>query len=134
MTKLANTPGPWFATDVEDVHDRDGTLSYTNTHPLDARGLRDGRCWSVSTDPKRAGWSTDMGHSDYGLNEANARLMAAAPEMKAALRVAVATIVEMEAYNDTPDMKADPVWRRIRSDGETALRQIEAALAKAEVR
>lgn len=127
-----HTPGPWFATAVEDVHDRDGSLSYTNTHPEDARGLRDGRCWTVSTDPKRAGWSTDMGHSDYGLNEANARLMAASPEMKAALHLAVASIVEMEAYSHTPDTASDPVWRRVRANGATALQQIEAALTKAE--
>lgn len=115
----AHTPGPWYATNVEDTQDRNGTLSYANTHPEDNRGLRDGNCWTVSLDPEQAGWATDMGHSDYGLNEANARLMAAAPDLLKALKMILAPATQR--------------WRALPADSyeKTAIHIAEAAIAKA---
>lgn len=76
LTKTA-TPGPWFPTLAPD------RLRYTMTARL-GEGA-----WTVSTDPRLPGWRTDSGHFEYGVIEADARLMAAAPRMLAALKRAL---------------------------------------------
>lgn len=67
------TRGPWFATNV-DYPDGGGFGS----HEEDAT-------WTVSADPSVAGWRHDGGYPGYGVTEANAHLMAAAPDLYAAL-------------------------------------------------
>ena len=72
----------WFATKAEYWEGQwaNGTMS---------AGREYGECiWSVSTDPNAPGWNTDGGTSGYGVPEDVARLMAAAPDLLAALKAA----------------------------------------------
>lgn len=77
MANSPTTAGPWFATNVK--YPDDGTMA-----PDDEQAT-----WTVSTDPDRAGWRHDGGYPGYGVSEANARLMAAAPDLLYSLKECV---------------------------------------------
>lgn len=67
-----HTPGPWYATNVD--------YPDLGTMQDDEAGT-----WTVSTTPDQAGWRHDGGFPGYGVSEANARLMACAPDLLEAL-------------------------------------------------
>jgi hypothetical protein len=93
-----HTPGPWFA-----------------VQPKHANGW-----WVVSTDPEGCDGVDDSG--DGGFEEANARLIAAAPEMLEALK-------ECAEYLGPPEVTQYP---NVQASVVNALiRNVRAAIAKA---
>ena len=109
MAKPKWTKGPWFATNVEYP---DGPPHERIDHDL--------LTWTVSTDPGCAGWCHDGGYPGYGVSEADARLMAAAPQLYEALEAA-----EDHLADDLNNTALHPV-------GDCpVLREVRAALAKA---
>jgi hypothetical protein len=83
--KMPPTPGPWFATLSSDRTPYDEKEDISGSYTLSGPNEDDAR-WTVSTDPDYGGWCSDGGYPGYGVSEANARLMAAAPDLLQALR------------------------------------------------
>lgn len=106
------------------------------------------RIWTVSDDPSRTGWENDADQDDYGVRRDKAELMAAAPQLVAALLTAHFYAMTGQPYEDDHqqlvgallerlgydvrregDIPVADAADRLRSDAELAVR---AAQLKAE--
>jgi len=76
------TPGPWFA--VEDIHDESDGFTYIAGYDIKSNGAEIVGCEGIS--------------GDSAENLANARLIAAAPDLLGALEAAVTSMLD-SGYN-----------------------------------
>jgi hypothetical protein len=85
--KQKPTPGKWYATQADDPRpetfedgDTPGGYTMTADDHYSPEHFRE-RAWTISTDPRYAGWNTDSGYQDRGLRKPDALIMAQAKEL-----------------------------------------------------
>ena len=110
--KAAHTPGPW---------------KYEQQPDLDPTG--NGFTWAI----KANAVTSYAQNPAYANSEANARLIAAAPELLAMLQHALAFIKHDHSFADCPAAECDTIWSAVEGgpEMECNLKSIRAAIAKA---